>query len=319
MPSKLVLLVAYKLSPSNLQRIKDLSSDIEVLYAEEPSQIQELLPKADVLFGPLNRELFQLTKNLRWVHLAYAGVDRILFPEFVISDITLTSSKGLHKHQITELLFGMMLTFTRRLTTLRKLQDGKKWDISPYREMELLDERTIGILGLGTIGSEIAKVAKAFGMRVIGLRKKPLVPPEHVDLLLGPDNLSQLLRESDHIVVALPLTAETRHLITKKEFDLMERQPYFYNLSRGAIINEIDLIEALGQKKIRGAGLDVFEEEPLDTTSALWAMENVIITPHIGGFVPHYMRVAVGMFLENLKRYLRGEELFNVVDKRRGY
>lgn len=319
MPSKPVLLVSYKLSASNLQLIRSVSDDAKVLYAEDPSEIEKLLPQATVLFGDLKSKHFPAAKYLKWVHLAFAGVDRILYPEFVESDIVLTSSKGLHRHQMTELLFGMMLCFTRSLSAYNKLQQSKKWDVSPYRESNLLNGKTIGILGMGMIGSEIAKVAKAFGMRVIGLRKNPSAHAEHVDLLLGMDELPRLLAESDHIVVVLPLTAETRNLITKREFDSMERKAYFYNLARGAIVNEADLVEALRHGKIKGAGLDVFAEEPLDVSSPLWEMENVMITPHVGGLVPHYMRGAVELFLENLRRYLNGEEMLNVVDKRRGY
>lgn len=319
MPSRVVVLISYKLSPANVQRIKEFSSDIEVHYAEEPSSIEKLLPRATVLFGELDSKLLPAAMNLEWVHLAFAGVEKILYPEFVDSKITLTSSKGLHKHQMTELLFGMMLSFTRRLFSYREFQASKKWDISPFRESELLRGKTIGILGLGTIGSEISRTAKSFGMQVIGLRKNRSLPSEHINLLLSIDELPVLLRESDHIVVALPLTTETRNLITMREFNLMERKPYFYNLARGTIVNEADLVDALRENKIRGAGLDVFAEEPLDASSPLWEMENVIITPHIGGLVPHYMREAVGLFLENLRRYLKGEQLLNVVDKPRGY
>ncbi len=319
MPLESVVLVTYKLSPSNLQRITGLSPEIKVLYTPETSEIKKHLPEAEILFGDLDAELFPLAKKLKWVQLAFAGVDQILFPEFVASNIVLTTCRGLQKDQLTELLFGMMLTFTRKLDILRKLQANKKWDISPFRETDVLHGKTIGILGLGSIGSEMAKVAKAFGMRVIGFKKHSSVPAEHVDLVVGKDELHLLYETSDHIVVVLPLTAETRNLITRNEFDLMGRSPYFYNFARGAIVIEADLIDALRQKKISGAGLDVFENEPLKPTSPLWEMENVIITPHIGGLVPSYMRQVTDLFLENLERYLRGKRLMNMVDKTRGY
>jgi len=319
MPSELVILVTYDLSPSNLQRIQDVSPSIEVIATDDPKKIEVSLPKATVIFGEVKPGYLPVAKKLRWVHYPYVGVDKALFPEFVASDITLTCSRGLHKHQMTEHLFGLMLALTRRLFTYRSYQLEKKWDTSPFRETELLSDSALGLLGLGAIGTEMAKVAKGFGMRVIGLKREPSVHVENVDVLLGRGDLPQLLHDSDHIVVIVPLTTETRNLITEKEFDLMDRRPFFYNLARGSIVNTRDLIWALRRGKIKGAGLDVFEEEPLDKASPLWSMENVIITPHIGGLVPHYLREAIGSFLENLSRFLAGGNLVNVVDKQRGY
>ncbi len=319
MSRKVPLLVTYKLSPANLGRIEAHSPDLKVYYSPENLHVEKHLPEAEIVFGHLEPAYLRLAPKLRWVHLAYAGAESMLYPELIESDIVLTTSRGIHKHQMTELLFGMMLTFTRKLRTFDKQKAQKVWDVSPFREMELLSGSTIGILGLGSIGSEIAKVAKGFGMRVMGLRNNPALPAQHVDVVLGPENLQHLLEESDHLVVVLPLTKKTRNLITRKEFDLMKQRPYFYNLARGAIVNEEDLIRALREGKIKGAGLDVFVEEPLPASSPLWEMENVIVTPHVGGFLPHYMTEAVTLFLENLQRYLEGKELLNVVIKERGY
>jgi D-2-hydroxyacid dehydrogenase (NADP+) len=319
MPSELLILVPYDLSPKNIKRIKDTSSAIEVVATPDPEKIRDTLPEATVVFGELKPEFMPLASKVKWVHSPYAGVESILFPEFVASDITLTCSKGLHTHPMTELLFSMMLMFTRRLSAYKGLQERREWNTSPYRETQLLAGSTVGILGLGKIGSEMAKAAKGFGMNVIGLRKDSSIPVEYVDVLVGREGLPRVLRESDHIVVMLPLTAETRNLITMREFDMMELKPYFYNLARGPVVNTKALIDALRAGKIKGAGLDVFDEEPLDERSPLWGMENVIITPHIGGLVPHYFDGAIDLFTENLKRFLSGEELLNVVDKQEGY
>jgi D-2-hydroxyacid dehydrogenase (NADP+) len=319
MHSELLILVPYDLSSRNIQRIKDTSSSIQIVATADPEKIRAALPEASVFFGEPSREYMPLARKLRWVQSPYAGVENILFSAFVASDITLTCSKGLHVHQMTELLFGMMLTFARRLSAYGKLQERREWDTSPYRETQILAGKTVGILGLGKIGSEMAKVARGFGMKVIGLRRNSSIPVEHVDVLVGMEGLPRLLRESDHIVVILPLTVETRNLITMREFDMMELKPYFYNLARGAIVNTQDLIEALRKEKIKGAGLDVFDEEPLAPKSPLWEMESVIITPHVGGLVPHYFDGAIDLFIQNLRRFLSGEGLLNVVDKQRGY
>ena len=319
MPSEFVILVTYNLSPPNLQRIKDISPSVEVIATDDPKKIEMSLPEVTVIFGEIKPSYLPVAKKLRWVHYPYAGVDKALFPEFVASGITLTCSRGLHKHQMTELLFGMMLTFTRRLSTYRRYQLEKKWDTSPFKETELLSDSTLGLLGVGAIGTEMARAAKGFGMRVIGLKRDPSAHVDNVNVLLGRGDLPQLLHDSDHIVVILPLTVETKNLITEREFSLMERKPFFYNLARGSIVNTQDLIQALQEGKIKGAGLDVFDEEPLDKVSPLWSMQNVIITPHVGGLIPHYISAAIGSFLENLSRFLRSEDLLNVVDKRRGY
>jgi D-2-hydroxyacid dehydrogenase (NADP+) len=319
MPSELLILVPYDLSPKNIKRIKGASSGIEVVATADPEKITMTLPKATVIFGELKPEFMALATKVKWVHSPYAGVENVLFPEFVASNITLTCSKGLHVHPMTELLFGMMLKFNRRLSAYGRLQERREWNTSPYRETQLLAGSTIGILGLGKIGSAMAKAAKGFGMTVIGLRRNSTIPVEHVDVLVGREGLPRLMRESNHIVIILPLTAETRNLVTMREFDMMVLNPYVYNLARGPIVSTEDLIEALRTGKIKGAGLDVFDEEPLDEKSPLWGMENVIITPHIGGLVPHYFDGAIDLFIQNLRRFLNGEELLNVVDKQKGY
>jgi D-2-hydroxyacid dehydrogenase (NADP+) len=319
MPSELLILVPYDLSSKNIQRLKDASSAVDVVATGDLEKIRNTLPKATVVFGELKPEFMPLARKVKWVHSPYAGVENVLFPEFMASDITLTCSKGIHIHQMTELLFGMMLMFTRRLSAYRRLQERREWNTSPYRETQLLAGSTIGILGLGKIGSAMAKAAKIFGMKVIGLRRNSSTPVDHVDVLLGREGLPRLLRESDHIVVMIPLTAQTRNLITMKEFDMMELKPYLYNLARGPIVDTKALIDALRAGKIKGAGLDVFDDEPLDKESPLWGMENVIITPHIGGLVPHYFEGAIDLFIQNLRRFLSGEELLNVVDKQKGY
>jgi D-2-hydroxyacid dehydrogenase (NADP+) len=319
MKSDHVLLITHHLSESNLRRIKGDAPNLQVLSAEDQHEIRRLLPSAEIVFGEITSASFSSAKKLRWVHIPFAGVEKILFPEFVKSPVILTSSRGLHKHQMSELLFGMMLTLARRLGIFRNLQSKKEWNPAPFRETELLAGKTIGILGLGSVGSEVARVAAGFGMRVIGMRRTPEIRVPDVNEVFGPRDLPRLLSQADYIVVLLPLTAETRNLITKKEFELMERQPYFFNLARGAIVNEGDLVEALRKGRVKGAGLDVFVDEPLASSSPLWEMENVIITPHVGGLVPQYMRHAVDLFLENLRRYLEGRELHNIVDKERGY
>ncbi|CUS81143.1 D-isomer specific 2-hydroxyacid dehydrogenase, NAD binding domain, partial [Candidatus Kryptonium thompsonii] len=162
------------------------------------------------------------------------------------------------------------------------------------------------------------KVAKAFGMYVIGM-KRTKTKVEYVDEVVTRAEMQHLLENSDFIVVVLPLTDETHHLIGEKEFNMMKKKPYFFNIGRGAVVDEKALINALKEGKIRGAGIDVFEDEPLPSDSPLWEMENVLVTPHIAGLFPNYWEEPTNLFIENFKRYINGKELINVVDKLAGY
>lgn len=319
------VLISYKLKPQILLLIEEYSSDVEIFYREDEKEMLAVLPEAEILYGKLTKDYFLQAEKLKWVHVSLAGVDDVLFPELVQSDVILTCSRGIHKYQMAELLFTMIFQFTHKPLLLRNLQSKKRWESSIYRDFEHLSGKTMGIIGLGSVGSHIAQVAKSFGMRVIGLRKHPAAGP-NVDVVLTSDQLPQLLRESDFILIILPLTSETKRLIGEKEFALMKKQPYLFNLGRGATIDETALIAALKEGKIKGAGLDVFANEPLGVSSPLWEMGNVIITPHVGGQLRDYMKYPTEIFLENLSRYLRhqrGENgvppLLNIVDKEKGY
>ena len=173
-------------------------------------------------------------------------------------------------------------------------------------------------MGLGSIGSHMAKVAKAFGMNVIGI-KKTQGHVEHVDEVLPPSHLEKLLKNSDHVVNVTPLTPETRRMFGPKEFSMMKPSAVFYNFGRGASIDENALIEALEKGTIRAAALDVFAEEPLPQNNPLWKAKNIFITPHVGGPVPHYTQLLTEIFIDNLKRFLAGQPLATVVDKAKGY
>ncbi|CUS98112.1 D-2-hydroxyacid dehydrogenase [Candidatus Kryptobacter tengchongensis] len=313
------VIITHKIRPSLVEKIiSQIGDKADIVFDPDKKEIDKVIEDVEIIFGDFERNHARLAKNLRWVHLGYAGVDMILYPEIVNSDVIVTCSKGIHQHHMTEFLFGMILTLTRRFDKIYNVQKLKIWDKQVAKEFVSLRGKTMGILGLGNIGRQIAKVSKAFEMYVIGM-KRTKANVEYVDEVITKEEMQYLLENSDFIVVVLPLTEETFHLIGEREFEMMSKKPYFFNIGRGAVVDEKALIDALKNGKIRGAGLDVFENEPLPKDSPLWEMENVLITPHIAGLFPNYWEEPVNLFIENFKRYIDGKNLMNVVDKVVGY
>lgn len=260
-------------------------------------------------------------QKLKWTHSWGAGVDRFLaIPELANESIVLTNSRGIHPIQISEHVMALMLVFTRKLKDLILYQNNRVWHVSNETCIfDELKEKTIRIIGLGSIGSEIAKKAKCFGMTVLATKRTMTDKPTFVDELLPSHDLKRLLKKSDFIVISVPLTSKTKSMIGAQELANMKRTAYLINIARGEIIQQEELISALKQKKIAGAGLDVFELEPLPLESELWRMKNVIITPHVAGETVHYWERTTKIFCENLRRYMNNIPLTNTVDKTLGY
>jgi len=310
-------LVTYRgLSKRHLQQIRRLSGKLEVEQATGKAEVLDAVKDAEIVFGHFDKETFLSARRLRWIQVGSAGVDNYLFPELVDSEVMLTTSSGIHRTQISEMVIAMMLALAKRLDKFMRFQMEPRWEKFTPDE---LAGKTIGILGLGNIGMETAWKAKCLGMRVLALDKMPMRAPTYVDEILGPEDLDLLLRGSDYLVVAVPLTKETHHLIGEEELKQMKPTAYLVNIARGAAVDNKALIKALKEGWIAGAGLDVFEEEPLPKDSEFWKLDNVIITPHISGATPHYSDRAVEIFCGNLRRYLEGRPLVNVVDKKAGY
>jgi phosphoglycerate dehydrogenase-like enzyme len=268
--------------------------------------------------------MFLAARKLKWIQSVGAGVDRYLFPEVVKSHVIITSASGVHPIPISEHVIGMMLCFCRKLHFFIRSQIEGKWEGYEGRfgeeQIEELTEKTVGIVGLGKIGDELARKTKCLGMRVVATRRNPhAAKPSYVDKLVNPENLKELLNESDFVVLTLPLTKETQGIIGEEQLLSMKKTSYLINVGRGKLVQEDKLVQALKEGWIAGAGLDTFEKEPLPQESELWNMQNVIITPHIAGATPHYLERLTDIFCENLKRFLRDENLINVVDKTLGY
>ncbi len=319
MSERIKILSTYKeLSEKYVQQIRAVSDKITVEIVTDKERVLSAVGDAEILLdsGMFNKEVLMASKRLKWVHAVSAGVERYLFPELVDSQIILTNSSGVHGIPISEMAIAMMLVFAKRLHKFMRFQIEGRW--ARLLPDELAD-KTTGILGLGNIGMETAWKAKSLGMRVLALDKKTMRRPIYVDEILGPEDLDYLLRESDYLIVTVPLTSETYHMIGEKQLKTMKTSAHLINLSRGAVIDNTALIEALKAGWIAGAGLDVFEKEPLPENSEFWKLENVVITPHVSGATPYYADRVVKIFCKNLARYLEGKPLINLVDKRAGY
>jgi len=264
-------------------------------------------------------ELLRRAKRLKWVHFAMAGVDDALHPALVESPVLVTSSVGVHASPVAEHAFAMILAFARGLVAAFANQHERRWarrDVV-YRILELRG-MTLGVVGLGNIGRVVASLGRAFGMHVIGVSRHGGAV-ENVDEAFPPEGLPKLLSRADFVVLCVPLTAETRGMIGVDEFRLMKESAYLINVGRGSLVREDTLLEALRHRWIAGAGLDVFEKEPLLPDHPLYNLDNVIISPHVAGVTPHYWERMAKLFVDNFQKFLAGEELPTKVDKERGY
>jgi len=297
---------------------------VEFSAPRDQDEADRLLPETDVVLGwAVNRSNFATASRLRWIQVTAAGVAPLMFPELIGAPVIVTNGRGLHAVAMAEHTIGVILTFARKLHLSRDAQHRRRWiqdDLWMARpEFGSLGGTTLGLVGLGSVGAEIAVRARALGMRVIAVRKHPATEPEPADEQWGPDRLGALIEASDWLVLATPLTSETRHMIGANELARLRPGAVIVNLGRGALIDEPALIEALRSGRLAGAALDVFEREPLPLESPLWEMPNVLVTPHISGLGPRYWERAVELFRGNLERFIRGEPLVNVVDKQAGY
>jgi phosphoglycerate dehydrogenase-like enzyme len=232
--------------------------------------------------------------------------------------VRITTANGVHAYPISETIFALMLSLTRKIDTYIKQQQEKTWHHANMKQE--IHEKTIGIIGVGKIGKETAKIAKAFGMTVLGMRHSGK-SEEYVDEMFTQKQLNTLLPRCDYIVLTLPLTPETQGMFGKTEFQLMKPSAFFINIGRGNLVVENELVHALKDNQIAGAGLDVFETEPLPEKSPLWEMNNVIITPHTSGNTEFYdQRLIQDIFIPNLKDYLDGKNpSINLLDYKKGY
>jgi phosphoglycerate dehydrogenase-like enzyme len=277
-----------------------LAEAVPGLAVDTARSLEEALaqPSADALISNAQPWLVELVRerpSIRWIHLLSAGADRLLELDLPFDRLLVSSSRGVHAATISEYVLGAALHFMKGFGRYARQQQRREWTRGWSSELE---GGTLGIVGLGTIGAALALRARAFGMRVIGLRRTP-ARVDGVDAVFGPDGLSELMAQSDVVAVILPLTPQTRGFVDRGALDAVKPGAVFVNVGRGHVVDEAALVDALRTGRLLGAALDVFAEEPLPSDSPFWGFDNVLITPHVAGTTPAYMRKAVGVFGAN--------------------
>ncbi|MCP5109200.1 MAG: D-2-hydroxyacid dehydrogenase [bacterium] len=299
------------------------STEVVAVVADAPEkQMQQRLLRevadADAIIGGPTADVIRAGKKLQWVQIWSAGVEPYLFPEMVNSDIVLTNAKTLSAPGIADHGFAMLLGLTRKLYHFVAMRPKEVWDRQNYRLLEL-EGKTALIIGAGGIGSHVAKRAKGFGMKTIGLDPKEFPPNPLFDEMTYPDRLDEMLPRADAVFLCAPHTAASEKMMGPRQFDLMKRGSFFIALSRGKVYDLNGLVRALDSKRLAGAGIDVTDPEPLPKGHPLWKFENVILTPHIAtqgqGGTPRRME----LLKDNILRFSRGEKLRNIVDKQKGW
>jgi len=301
-------------------RLGDAFARLELFI--DPAKFAEHLAEAEVVATyRFSVEQFRSCRKLRWLHLGAAGIEKSLSPELVASDVIVTNARGIHGDRMAEFVLGAILFCANRFDLAVRGQFEKTW-----RQKEMIKTRfavagkTAGILGLGAIGTEIAKWCAACGMKIIGLRRERNLPkPDFVNEVFSVAQMEAFLDQADFVVIALPLTPETRGILNTARLRLMKPNSYLINIGRGDLVDEVELLRLLRERKIAGAVLDVFQTEPLPENHPFWQMDNVFVTPHISGNFVEYVDRVGEQFAENLARYVHGETLLNVFDKHRGY
>ncbi|PAE38838.1 D-2-hydroxyacid dehydrogenase [Bacillus sp. 7884-1] len=315
------IVITHTLEQNLIDQIIEIIPDWTIIIGKDREIWQEHILDAEIIAGwkkGIEKDCLTPHSKLRWLQTWSAGVDSLPLETLESRNITVTSANGVHAYPISETIYALMLSLTRKIHSYVKNQQERKWH---HSDMKLeMHEKTVGIIGVGTIGKEAAKIAKAFGMKVLGVRHSGK-QQEFVDEMFTTNQLDAVLPKCDYVVVTLPLTKETNRLFGAKQFDLMKSSAFFINIGRGEIVVEGDLISALQRGQIAGAGLDVFEQEPLTVDSPLWEMENVIITPHTSGSTEHYnQRVIENILIPNLQNYISGNQpSVNLVDYSKGY
>ena len=317
-----MILNDFTLTEETIGRIKNAAPDTEISIIKDKDDWDQkktsIAEDIEVIFGLRPAQWFREMPNLRWVQQTGAGANWLLdMPEVAASDLILTNASGVHAIPIAEHILALMFAFCRGLHLNIRSQMTKEWKRGG--RVSELDSSTLGVVGVGKIGEKTAEKAKGLNMKVLGVRRNPERESPYVDQMFGPDRLLEMLPECDWVAITAAMTTETAGMFGETELKAMKNTSVIINIARGSVIQEPVLIKALQESWIAGAGLDVFEQEPLPESSPLWEMSNVIATPHYSGATPYYVDRLLEIFIENLRRYQAGEPLINIVDKTLGY
>jgi phosphoglycerate dehydrogenase-like enzyme len=323
MDDNTVLVLADPTEPQ-LAMLSGLPPKTGLAVGKTADAFERAAPDADVIFNwsgsrALLREVFLMAPKVRWVHSRSAGLDNLLFPELVESPVPLTNGTGVFSLSLGEFALAAILYFAKDFRRMIRNQMAGRWEQFDVLE---ISGQTVGIAGYGDIGRAVAERVRAMGMRVFAL-KRHAPPPGHADPLIErfylPEQRVEMIAECDYVVVAAPLTPETRGMIGAAEFAAMKPSGVMINVGRGPVIDEDAMVKALTEGRIKGAGLDVFTHEPLPDGHPFYRLENVLLSPHCADHTADWLEQAMRFFLENFERFRKGEPLRNVVDKKLGY
>jgi phosphoglycerate dehydrogenase-like enzyme len=320
-PRELTYLAA-NLSEDELEELREVAPNVEIVTGLDEEERLARAGEFDAVDAHLlTDEFLAAADRLRWVQAWSAGVDRYVTLDRLVENdrIVLTNMQGVHGPVIAEHTFAMLLFLTRNLGAFHDLQQQGEWDRAAAEGMTALAGQTLLVVGMGGIGSEVARRADGFDMEVLGIVRTLREPPDYVDELGTSDDLEGFLGRADVVVVALPLTAETRGLFDAERFAQFKDGTLFVNVGRGAIVKTQALIDALDAGRLAGAGLDVTDPEPLPADHPLWDRDDVIVTPHVAARAELTRERRWDVLRENMRRFGAGEDLLNVVDKRLGY
>ena len=306
-----------------LLMLDELRESTDITIGNSATAFARAAGAAEVIFNwsgslSLIREVFLRSPRLRWVHSRSAGLERTLFPELIASDVTMTNGSGVFSLSLGEFALAAILYFAKDFRRMIRNQMAAVWE--PFDVLPISGQ-TVGIIGYGDIGRAVATRIRAMGMNVLAVKRHVSMQNSDplVDQVYAPGRRIDMLSHCDYVVVAAPLNDETRGLIGEAEFAAMKPTAVIINVGRGPVIHERAMIEALSEHKIKGAALDVFDEEPLPTGHAFYKLENVLLSPHCADHTPDWLDNAMRFFIAQFERFRRGEPLLNVVDKKLGY
>ncbi len=298
-----------------------IAGEAELRFADSQESLLEALPGATILLGMNFSDgnlsgVWPHAGDLRWIHWTGAGVDGVLFPELIRSDVVLTNSRGIFDRAMAEYVLGLILSFAKRFPESTRHQDERRWQ---HRLSEMVSGAQVLVVGVGSIGREIARLLRSAGLRVEGVGRRARAADDDFGAVYPREDLDSVLPAADYVVIVVPLTEESRGMFGAAQFSVMKPSARIINVARGAIVDEEALAEALRDGQIAGAALDVTAVEPLPTESPLWAMPQVIVSPHMSGDYIGYKQAVVSAFVDNFRRFQTDEPLLNVVDKISGF
>ncbi len=306
------------------ERLQKEFPQLQFLQLPSYDRVPEEIADTDIFIGwSLRPEQFVAAKKLRWIHSPAAAVHQLMFPELIRSDVVVTNSTGVHGPVVAEHAITVLLALAKRLPQAMRYQARKTWAQDQLwherpRPREV-DGATVAVIGMGGIGGEFTRRAKALGMRVLAVRENPSKGTGGADEVYGPAQMDEVLLRADYVLLCTPVTPATTGLMNEAHLKKMKPDSYLINVGRGPLVDEAALIEALHSRRIAGAALDVFNEEPLPAHSPFWSLDNVLITPHTAAVTERLWERHYHLIVANLKRFLAGEPLLNEVDKQRGY